>query len=617
MFTIDTKKATWSLRSGDEQLTDCIISVNQHNLLEQAEIAETSTGLLATGTYGGLACEIRFTHEDDGWHQLNLSIRNTAGEPRYITRIIWFSHPLLTCFNSPQGELTFIDEACRWLPLPGDTVNVTSRMIGALTQGTDANAWVVGFAPPQQWPSSVDVFVEQANLTNSKFSAFVNQGPAPLRIEPGEELVLDSLVLSCQRPVLEGLQAFGKLFSPRTPVSATKGHAGYNTWEYYRDSITADACLQDLETLTSHPKTRDRITTFILDHGWQKACGDWVFDVDRFGMDADEWCHRVTDKGLKPGIWVAPFLADESVISKLGTDPISVGWGKRFVLDPSDPVVIDHVCGQLHDLAAAGFTYFKTDFLSNANKLGMRHYKHSNRTAETVFRAFFARLREAIGEDAFWLACGTDRPACAGLVDAARIATDVKANWLLLSQRLLPTVMGRFWMHGNCWINDADFLILKGDHLKPDCPHTLNDNQRVPFQGLTHDEAVLWASCLVIAGSLVTWSDSPRVIDEGGFDIVARCVDHCGGPSGIPLDFGQSPLPERWVKQEGDALTLALFNFGEEEKTLSMSADEVPELATATTFRDIFSDEIHRSQAGSLTTTLRPHAAVCLLHQPD
>jgi hypothetical protein len=243
----------------------------------------------------------------------------------------------------------------------------------------------------------------------------------------------------------------------------------------------------------------------------------------------------------------------------------------------------------------------------------MRPYKYSNRTGEAVFRSFFRRLRAAIGEDAFWLACGTDIASCAGIVDAARISTDVKANWDLLKQRVLPKILGRFWMHGNFWINDADFLLLKGDHLKPDCPHTLNDNNRIPYEGLSHDEAILWATTLVMTGSLVTWSDSPRVIDERGVDIVSRCIDHCGGPTGVPLDFGRQPLPGRWVKRDNGKLYIALFNFEDEERKVSLSSAEAPELGNAASFKDIFSDEDHRLSNDKLEYCLGPHSAKCLL----
>jgi len=613
MFRIDSSTGTWSLKSGTEELADCVLSVNHENVLKNAVVSETTDGFDVTNKHDGFKIHATFTNKREGWSRIDLSLKNISGVARYVSRISWFSHPLSSCFKANAGRIKFVDLDGKWVDVSGRVNNITSRMVGALARDPSDNAWVVGFAPPQFWAGFFDVYVKTSAPEHGTFSAFVACAPALLRINPGEEWVFDTLVLSCERPALEGLQAFGRLCTPRTPATKTKACSGYNTWEYYREGITAETCLRDLDALTSDVKTRGRIHTFVLDHGWQKACGNWVFDVERFGMNAEEWCHRVEGKGMIPGIWVAPFLAEDSIVRKIGTEPLGSGWQKTFVLDPSDPVVIDHVCGQLKDLASAGFKFFKTDFLSQANQPGLRPYKYSNRMGAAVFRNFFTRLREAIGKDAFWLSCGTDVSACAGIVDAARIATDVKANWDLLKQRLLPTVMGRFWMHGNFWINDADFLLLKGDHLKPGCPHTLNDNNRIPYQGFTHDEAILWASTLVMTGSLVIWSDSPRVIDPVGIDIVARCIDHCGGPSGIPIDFGRNPLPERWVKRDHGKLYLALFNFEDEEKTLALSSDEVPELGKVESFRDIFSDEERRVKNGKLECRLRPHSATCLL----
>lgn len=613
MFKIDSAAGTWSLKSGEEDLTDCVISINDDNILKDSEIEETSDGFRAVRTLDGLNTEVKFIHEKDGWSSISLSLKNVSAETRYISKVFWFSQPLFSCFKNAEASLAFSGETGQWSELPGSANNIISRMVGCLSQGESGNAWIAGFAPPQYWASSVDVFVNPDVPEHSRFQAFIGKGPAPLRLDPDEEFVFDTLVLSCKRPALESFQAFGGLCKPRTPVIETKAMSGFNTWEYYRAGISAKACLKDLDVLSANEKTKDKVRYFILDHGWQKACGDWTFDVEKFGMDVAEWVGCVQEKGMIPGLWVAPFLAEDSEVRKLGTEPLSTGWGNTFALDPSDPVVIDHVCGQLKDLVSAGIKYFKTDFLTMANRLGMRHYKYSNRNGEAVFRNFFKKMREAIGEETFWLACGTDIASCAGLADAARISRDVKASFNHYKGHVIPRVMGRFWMHGNFWINDADFLLLKGEHLKPGCPHTLNDNNRVPFEGLTHDEATVLTTVLVITGSLVTWSDSPGVIDESGVELVSRCIEHCGGKSGIPLDFGKTPLPERWVKNDGGRLYAALLNFDDEEKTLSLSSGDVPELKDNAQFKDIFSDEEYRVSSGRLEIKLRPHSAKCLL----
>ncbi len=50
--------------------------------------------------------------------------------------------------------------------------------------------------------------------------------------------------------------------------------------------------------------------TFQLDDGWQRSIGDWRAN-DRFPSGMSALASRIRDAGFEPGIWIAPFLAEQ------------------------------------------------------------------------------------------------------------------------------------------------------------------------------------------------------------------------------------------------------------------------------------------------------------------
>jgi len=175
-----------------------------------------------------------------------------------------------------------------------------------------------------------------------------------------------------------------------------------------------------------------------IDDGWQIAIGDWQANSN-FPSGMKALADKIKSTGRKAGLWLAPLIAAES--SKLFHEHsdwflrnehgrlVSAGfnWGERlFALDTTHPAVTEWLISLMKHVRTWGFEYLKLDFLY-AGALRGKRYKDVLR--EAAYRESLQLMRQAMGEDAFFLTCGTPIIPALGLCDAMRIGPDVSSEW--------------------------------------------------------------------------------------------------------------------------------------------------------------------------------------------
>ncbi|NOH02933.1 MAG: alpha-galactosidase [Chloroflexi bacterium] len=175
-----------------------------------------------------------------------------------------------------------------------------------------------------------------------------------------------------------------------------------------------------------------------VDDGWQKDVGDWEAN-EKFPSGMKALADKIKSTGRRAGLWLAPLIAAES--SRLFREKkdwflrdekgrlVSAGfnWGQRlFALDVTHPDVISWLVALMKQVRAWGFDYYKLDFLY-AGALPGKRRKEMPR--EVAYRECLRVMREAMGEGAFFLTCGTPIIPALGLCDAIRIGPDVSHDW--------------------------------------------------------------------------------------------------------------------------------------------------------------------------------------------
>ncbi len=606
----------YDIYAGNEKITGARLAVNGEEVLRQGEVQGAADHLIVRSKLKTFEIETCFGQYEKHWLSLQVKIKNSADKPHPLNSLIYLLGNLDGILNGkPVPDLRiFTDSYSMWDEMPGHQEigeNMRSgKYISSIFSPDYPQAWTIGFAPPQDWPGTISTHGNANELR-----VFIDLFGKPFMIGPGEEVVFDRMILTGQFNLVDGLLAYGACYRPHFDLANVKKIHGYNSWEYYKGDINAETMGQALKDLSAWEPAREAMTYFVLDNGWKNAYGDWTFIKEKWPAGGKAWTDSVNQAGLAPGIWLAPFWMSPELTHELNLRDYppneSDGLAKlRVLIDPSDPGLRDRICRQLHELREMGFRYFKTDFLFDVYK-GNRDYKYSKYAPERVMREFMQAIRQAMGEDAFWLACGTVTAPCAGLVDASRVGMDIKASWGWLRDTIVRRNAVRFWMHGNLWLCDQDFLVVRGPDLwKKGFEEPLAVDVAAP--GFSLDEARTWCAYTVITGGPVIWSDHPAGITDAGRDLVARTLRHGGGHAGIPLDLEKTNLPTRWVRRESDRIYLALFNWDEKEATFALTPQEVPELGIVKEAVGIFDDKKYDINTGRLETTLKPHQSLCV-----
>ncbi len=236
---------------------------------------------------------------------------------------------------------------------------------------------------------------------------------------------------------------------------------------------------------------------FQIDDGWQTAVGDWLSVKPAFPNGMRHITHKIKEKGMEPGLWLAPFVASaKSELMRRHPDwllkdakgrPIKVGWnplwgGWYYALDFYSDGVREYLSGVFHiAMEKWGFELLKLDFL-----FAVALAPPPGKTRGGVMWEAMEFLRRLVGSRRI-LACGVPLGACFGQVDYCRIGGDVHLAWqhTMLSflrhrERVdtlasLRSTLGRWQLNGRAFQNDPDVFILRNENqkLNPDQQQTL------------------------------------------------------------------------------------------------------------------------------------------------
>lgn len=199
------------------------------------------------------------------------------------------------------------------------------------------------------------------------------------------------------------------------------------SWYSFYTRISEDLLLRVLDEVAAFS-----FEVFQIDDGWQRALGDWEPN-ERFPRGMAFLAERIRERGLRAGLWFAPFLvtADSPLFQKRPDwvlrdeegRPVRAGfnWGRPlYALDAGNEEVVEWAADLVRKALAWGYDYLKLDFLYAAALPGAE--------GEARYRKAMARLREAAGE-AYLLFCGAPVLASLGLADGLRVGPDVAPYW--------------------------------------------------------------------------------------------------------------------------------------------------------------------------------------------
>ncbi len=288
--------------------------------------------------------------------------------------------------------------------------------------------------------------------------------------------------------------------------------AGWESWYNHYANIDSKLIAADLENLSKtdnlinlHCIQRNRPVVFQVDDGWEKACGQWEVDENRFPEGMTTLASSIEEKGFIPGLWLAPFIVDwRSSIAKNHRDwilrdkkgkPIPAGfhllWGapfgkdqpskpySYFCLDLSNDEVVDYLARVMDTVVNKwGFRYLKLDFLFAGMIDGV--FKNGGAAYQWYDRAI--RMITAIKENrnsqpVAYLGCGLPLESSFNQFPLSRIGPDTREAWdtnylrrAHFSARAgayanLQSTIGHAFWNKSVYLNDADVVFMRYENI--------------------------------------------------------------------------------------------------------------------------------------------------------
>ena len=317
---------------------------------------------------------------------------------------------------------------------------------------------------------------------------------ATLRLSVKGELSADCAVEEVQGNDLIGvLEAVGDRLGSG---QVRKIPPGWCSWSYYFKQVNEQDVVENAEAAR---RLGLPIEIVQVDDGYEMDIGDWLDVRPEFGS-LERLAARIRALGLRPGIWIAPFMVSPgSALARKHPHWLVAGadagthWGRRMrILDVTNPAAADYVAHVFRTFTGWGYSYFKLDFLYAAAIPGLDAYRRG-----------MLLIREAVGPDAILLIGGAPLLPSIGLCDAMRVGPDVlpeKPDPQLDLESVVRITRLRAWMNGRLWVNDPDCLVARPEI----------------------EEREAWAAHLQGYGGVRFSSDRLAALDVRGLELTRR-----------------------------------------------------------------------------------------------
>lgn len=404
---------------------------------------------------------------------------------------------------------------------------------------------------------------------------------------------------------------------------------GWNSWDYYRWTISEEEVLRNAEFIARDPVLSKRIKRIIVDDGWQYCYGEWQANP-RFPNGMRYLAAELAKMGFEPGLWFAPSIVEPHTrIAQLDSDLLALSDGGQpclayecmrrygFVLDPTVPASRKFVRDLFDEYAGMGYKYFKLDFLGSTLKARQFHDRSVPRSE--IIRLIVESAWEGIAGRASILGCNYFFEAGNRFVDAVRIGADIHSCWQNLRINAV-SVAARYWSNRRWWINDPDFALARAldtsddpdlNRLKCALVYVEPTSSYNPGHGRvlvdnSRPQAEILLSIVLCAAGAVNLSDNLPRLNASGLDLVHRTISAEPGEAAVPLDLFETELPSRWLQKIPGGHRLLLINWSDEPR--EMEFDFAPHGIRPVSAVDFWNDATLPLDGSRLRTRIAPRS---------
>lgn len=389
---------------------------------------------------------------------------------------------------------------------------------------------------------------------------------------PGKSVRSNRFVLNIGRNPYEALEGYADYIGKLNKARVSSLINGWCNWFYTYEHISEGEIIRNAEFAARILKPYG-LEYIQVDEGYQKWHGEWEGN-ERFPHGMKWLSERIHSLGLKPGIWIAPYVISEPAdvfknhkdwlikhpdgsLKRVGPWPgEDTDWArnenpKRYGLDITHPGAAEWIYSLFDKISKQwGYEMIKIDFV-DWSLLSAHHYYDRSVSRAMAYRKGFEIFRKASGDGCHLQDCGPG-PVTVGLLDSMRIELDQNYgyrnevwNQYFNSTGSAPAAAKRYYFHKRTWINDADHL----------CLNLLSISQ-----------AQAAATLIALTGGNLISGDRLTDLDAVRLDILQKTLPSFG-EAAKPVDLFNTDSHRIFAlkikKPYGDWIVVAFFNSNE------------------------------------------------------
>ena len=346
-------------------------------------------------------------------------------------------------------------------------------------------------------------------IVKCKNQLFLTSDINGIALDKGESIVVFDYYFS--NNYHEGLESFNSYF----PKKELPKIFGYTSWYNHYQNINEDILSKDLDALD------DRFDLFQIDDGYQTFVGDWLdIDKNKFPNGLEPIVQQIHKKGLKAGIWLAPFVVEKnSYVFNNHQDWIKKdykgklvraggNWSGQYALDLDNKEVKEYIKDCLLNYVEMGFDFFKLDFLYAAGIV-----PSEGKSRSQIQREAYEFLREVL-KGKIILGCGANIVNSIDNFDYLRIGPDVSLSFddvffmrLFHRERIstkvtIQNTIYRSLFNQRFFGNDPDVFLLRDDNI------SLNKEQKLALATIN----ALFGNILMTSDNIASYNEEKKQI---------------------------------------------------------------------------------------------------------
>ncbi|MBL7016527.1 MAG: alpha-galactosidase [Kiritimatiellales bacterium] len=404
-----------------------------------------------------------------------------------------------------------------------------------------------------------------------------------IALKPGESWTLPEFVVLNGERQGDLFNHLADLINENHPPRIIRPMAtGWCSWYCYRMDVTDQIIRDNLDLFKEKVPELEFIQ---LDDGFQPFMGDWLDPNPKYG-DIRQTIKDIRERGFKPAIWVAPFIAQKAsrvfrehpewFIQNDEGEPLDSctvsygGWreGPWYALDGTHPEVqkhFEHVFRTMRE--EWGVNYFKLDANYWGALQGGHHYD-ANATRIEAYRQGMEAVLRGCDDKSIILGCNAPIWPSFGLVTAMRTSGDIRRIWWAFKS-LARQNLSRCWQNGKLWDSDPDCIVLT--------THSPWGQQG----DVTDNEWMFHATSIHAVGGFIMSGDRAEDLHEKELAVLRKLLN----PTGQGARFTSTKL-ETGMTDLGNEQYYYFFNWSDDEP-----ADLSLELVTKATLTDFWTDD--------------------------